>query len=121
MLATKAEKDGESSPEIVLFSPREATEESKTQAWQDAQSWWKTLKTNYRLECHTNCKKSGSAEPESAGDPVALEEHQVDVARHLQAGSPILSWQVFLNVTRMTAQDNLMKNPSNSSALISKK
>ena len=39
VLATKAEKDGESSPEIVLFSPSEATEEAKTQAWQDAQPW----------------------------------------------------------------------------------
>ena len=92
LLATKAEKDGESSPEIVLISPREATEEAKTQAWQDAQSWWKTHKAKHRLECQTNCEKSGSAEPESAGDPVALEEHQVDVARHLRTGSPILGF-----------------------------
>ena len=103
MLTTKAEKDGESSPEIVLFSPSEATEESKTQAWQDAQPWRKTHKAKHRLECQTNRKKSGSAEPESAGDPVALEEHQVDVARHLRAGSPILS---FLTSIRECHQDD---------------
>ena len=44
------------------------------------------------IECQTNRKKSGSAEPESAGDPVALEKHQVDVACHLRSGSPILSF-----------------------------